>query len=89
LITKRKLLHYFKSHPICVVTSFGLGEIVGNRLGIGRIAKWALELMGLDITYVPQMAIMTQALADFVAAWTETQQPPPPLGHSRAMEYAF
>jgi hypothetical protein len=41
------------------------------------MAKWALELMGLDITYVPQMVIMSQALADFVAAWTETQQSPP------------
>jgi hypothetical protein len=25
LITKCKLLHYFESHLICVVTSFGLG----------------------------------------------------------------
>jgi hypothetical protein len=49
---KRKLLHYFESHPIHVVTSFGLGEIVTDRLSMGMIAKWALELMGLDITYV-------------------------------------
>jgi hypothetical protein len=27
---KRKLLHYIKSHTICVVTSFGLREIVRN-----------------------------------------------------------
>jgi hypothetical protein len=54
---KRKLLHYFESHPIHVVTSFGLGEIVGNRLATRRIAKWALELMGLDITYMPQTVI--------------------------------
>jgi hypothetical protein len=55
LITKRKLLHYFESHPIHVVTSFGLREIVGNCLTTGRIANWALELMGLDIpTYLKQ-----------------------------------
>jgi hypothetical protein len=54
---KRKLLHYFESHPICVVTSFVLGEGVGNRLATGRITKWALELMGLDMTYVPQTVI--------------------------------
>jgi hypothetical protein len=64
---KRKLLHYFKSHLIHVVTSFGLGEIVDNHLATGRITKWALELMGLDITYVSQTAIKSQALADFVA----------------------
>jgi hypothetical protein len=78
LIMKRKLLHYFESHLICVVTSFGLGEIVGNHLTTGRITKWALELMGFDITYVPQTAIKSQALEDFVAEWTKTQQPPPP-----------
>ena len=28
LITKRKLRHYFESHPVTVVTSFPLGEVV-------------------------------------------------------------
>jgi hypothetical protein len=50
---KRKLLHYFEGHPVHVITSHGLGEIVENYLKTGRIAKWALELMGLYITYVP------------------------------------
>jgi hypothetical protein len=30
LITKRKLRHYFESHPVTVVTSFPLGEVVRN-----------------------------------------------------------
>jgi hypothetical protein len=34
--------------------------------------------MGIDITCVPQTTIKSQALADFVAEWTKTQQPPPP-----------
>jgi hypothetical protein len=50
-----------------VVTSFGLGEIVENRLATGRIAKWVLELMVLNITYIPQMVIKSQVLADFMA----------------------
>jgi hypothetical protein len=79
LITKQKLLHYFESHPVRVVMSHGPGDIVGNRLTMGRIAKWAVELMGLDNTYVPQMAIKSHALADFLAEWTETQQPPRPV----------
>ena len=28
LITKRKLRHYFESHPMMVVTSFPLGEVI-------------------------------------------------------------
>ena len=28
LVTKRKLRHYFESHPVTVVTSFPLSEIV-------------------------------------------------------------
>jgi hypothetical protein len=54
---KCKLMHYFESHPIHVVTSFGLGEIVGIHLATGRIVKWDVKLMGLDITYMAQMAI--------------------------------
>jgi hypothetical protein len=76
LIMKCKLLHYFESHPVHVVTSHRLEEIVRNYLATGRIVKWALKLMGLDITYIPQMVIKSQALADFVVEWTETQQPP-------------
>jgi hypothetical protein len=79
LITKCKLLHYFESHPIHVITSYGLGEIIGNCLTTERIVKWTLELMGLDITYAPQTVIKFQALADFMAEWIETQQPPSPV----------
>jgi len=43
------------------------GEVIQNRDATGRIAKWALELMGQAITYVPQTAVKSQALADF--AW--------------------
>jgi hypothetical protein len=76
LITKCKLLHYFKSQSVHMVTSHGLREIVRNRLATGRITKWSLNLIGLDILYVSQMAIKSQALADFIAKLTETEQPP-------------
>ena len=57
LIAKRKLCHYFESHPVMVVTSFPLGEVVQNRDATGRIAMWALELMGQGIPYAPQTTI--------------------------------
>ena len=40
-----------------VVTSFPLGDIVRNRDTVGWISKWALELMGHDIRYIPRTAI--------------------------------
>ena len=54
-----------------MVTSFPLGEIINNQDVIGQIAKWALELMAYGITYVPCMSIKSQALANFIAEWTE------------------
>ena len=53
LIAKRKLCHYFESHPMMVVTSFPLSEVVQNRDAMRRIAKWALEPMGQGISYAP------------------------------------
>nr|AAT44283.1 putative polyprotein [Oryza sativa Japonica Group] len=74
LITVRKLSHYFQGHSVTVVTSFPLGDILHNCEANGRIAKWALELMSLDISFKPQTSIKSQALADFVAKWTECQK---------------
>ena len=42
---------------------------------MGRIAKWAIELLPFDMTYKPWRAIKSQVLADFVAKWTETELP--------------
>jgi len=76
ILTRRKLQHYFLGHPITVVSSFPLGEIIQNREATGRIAKWSVELMSETLTYVPRKAIKSQALVDFVAEWTDSQLPP-------------
>jgi hypothetical protein len=70
LIAKRKLCHYFESYPVMVVTSFPLGEVVRNPDAIGRIVKWALELMSQGISYAPRTAMKSQALVDFITEWT-------------------
>jgi hypothetical protein len=54
---------------------------------LGRIANWALKLMALDITYVSQMEIKSQALAEFVAKWTKTQQAPTPITQDHQSMY--
>jgi hypothetical protein len=76
VLTRRKLRHYFEGHPVTMVSSFPLGEIAQNREALGRIAKWAVELMGETLSYVPRKAIKSQVLADFLAEWTDPQLPP-------------
>jgi ribonuclease HI len=73
ILTRRKLRHYFESHPVTVVSSFPLGEIIQCREASGRIAKWAVELMGETLSFVPRRALKSQVLADFLAEWVDTQ----------------
>jgi ribonuclease HI len=79
ILTRRKLRHYFESDPVTVVSSFPLGEIIQCREASGRIAKWAVEIMGEAISFAPRKAIKPQVLADFVAEWVDTQLPTAPI----------
>jgi hypothetical protein len=79
VLARRKLCHYFEAHPVTVVSSFPLGEIIRNLDVVGRIAKWSVELMGETLAYAPRKAIKSQILADFVAERTDTQVPPPQI----------
>jgi len=73
LLCSRNLHHYFEAHCISVITSFPLGDILHNQEATGRIAKWVVELGAQAIVFVPRAAIKSQALADFIAEWTEIQ----------------
>ena len=56
-MTTQKLLHYFTDHEVTVVTSYPLREIIRKHNAVGRISKWALELMGHDMRYIPYTTI--------------------------------
>ena len=60
-------------HPITVVSSAPLGDIIQNREATCRIAKWAIELGTHGLKYVSRIAIKSQALVDFISDWTELQ----------------
>jgi ribonuclease HI len=79
ILTRRKLRHYFEYHPVTVVSSFPLGEIIQCREASGRIAKWEVELMGETLSFAPRKAIKSQVLAGFLAEWTDTQLPTTPI----------
>jgi ribonuclease HI len=75
----KKLKHYFEEHPITVVSTTPLSEIIGCKDAMGRLAKWAIELAAHTIRYMPRTTIKSQIIADFFADWGEHQYLPPAL----------
>ena len=74
-MASRKLKQYFQGHPIMVVSSAPLGDIIQNREAAGQVAKWAIELGPHGLKYMPRTAIKSQALVDFINDWIELQAP--------------
>ena len=62
----KKLKPCFQEHPITVVCTASLAEIIGIRDASSRVAKWAIALAPYTIFYQPRTAIKSQALADFL-----------------------
>ena len=75
LITSRKPCHNFDEHKVIVVSNFPLGDVLHNRDATGHISKWSVKLRAQNIEFVSRKAIKSQVLADFIAEWTEVQQP--------------
>jgi hypothetical protein len=73
----KKLKHYFKEHPITVVSTTPLSEIIGCKDATGRVAKWAIKLAAHKIQCKPRTTIKSQILADIFADWGESQYLPP------------
>jgi hypothetical protein len=73
----KKLKHYFEEHPITVVSTTPLSEIIGCKDATGRVAKWAIELTAHTIQYKPRTPIKSQIIADFFTDWGEHQYLPP------------
>src|SRR3954468_659960 len=76
----KKLRPYFQAHPITVVNSAPLADIMGSRDATGRVAKWAIEIASHGIQYELRTTIKSHALADFLVGWAETQYAPPAPG---------
>ena len=49
---------------------------MGKPDALGRMVQWAVELSQFDIDYSPRTMIKAQALANFVAEFTMTDQDP-------------
>jgi hypothetical protein len=66
IMASRKLRYYFEAHKVRVTSYRGLGELFRNPEASARIAKWAIELSGYNITFEPRTTIKSQALVDFI-----------------------
>ncbi|KAK1649723.1 hypothetical protein QYE76_067528 [Lolium multiflorum] len=73
----RKLRHYFKEHPMTVVSKAPLSTIINNSDATERVAKWGIELSAFDINYEARTSIKSQVLVDFIADWTEVPEGTP------------
>jgi len=51
------------------------GDILRNKEANSHIIKWAIELSNYSIEFRSRPTIKSQALADFIAEWTEIQEP--------------
>uniref|UniRef100_A0A2N9H4D6 RNase H type-1 domain-containing protein n=1 Tax=Fagus sylvatica TaxID=28930 RepID=A0A2N9H4D6_FAGSY len=68
------------SHKIIVLTNHPLRKAMNKPDAAGRLIQWAVELSEFDIEYHPRQAIKAQALADFIAEFTVTEDEPSGAG---------
>src|ERR1041385_6777904 len=88
IMTSRKVSHYFDEHPITIVSSAPLENILNNPGATGRVAEWNIELSPGDLQFKVPTSIKAQVLLDFLVEWAEVQTPgPPDLSNSWTMYF--
>ena len=74
VLATRKLLHYFQSHMVIILTQLLLKSLLQSVNYTGRIAKWGIILGAFDIKYMSRTFVKGQVLTNLVAEFAE-----PPL----------
>ena len=69
----RKLKPYFQAHIIVVLMDQPLKKAISSPEAAGRMALWAIELSEFDVRYHPRTAIKGQAVANFIAEYTQPE----------------
>jgi hypothetical protein len=69
----RKLKYYFLAHSIRVVSDRPLAHVLRSKEATGQIALWTVEINQHDVEFIPRRVIKSQALADFIAEWTDSR----------------
>jgi hypothetical protein len=72
IMTRRKLKHYFLAHTVRVVSDRPLARVLQSKEATERVVQWVVEIGQYDVEFIPRQAIKSQALADFIAEWTDS-----------------
>ena len=67
-----KLLHYFQSHMVVVLTHLSLRSLLRSADCTRRTAKWGTILGAFDIKYMPRTSVKGQVFVDLVVEFVET-----------------
>jgi hypothetical protein len=71
-MTTRKLNHYFLDHTVWVVSDRPLARVLQSKEATWWIAQLVVEISQYDAKFIPQRAIKSEALVDFIAEWTDS-----------------
>ncbi|XP_075633304.1 uncharacterized protein LOC142605746 [Castanea sativa] len=70
IVASRKLQPYFQANPILVMTDQPIKKSMNKLEAARRMVQWAIKLSQFNIIYQPKTAIKAQALANFIAKFT-------------------
>ena len=79
---KKKLRHYFETHPIIVITDFPIKQILSKLDLLGRLTKWAIDLGVYGIRYLPRTTKKEHVMADFLVEIQSFSVEPEQLLHT-------
>jgi hypothetical protein len=71
-MTTRKLKHYFLTYTARVLSDRPLARVLQSKEATGWVTQWAVEIGQYDVEFIPQRAIKSQGLADFIAEWIDS-----------------
>ena len=71
IVSAKRLRPYFQAHTIIVLTDQPIRQVLAKPDISGRMTKWAIELREFDILYHLRTSLKGQAMANFIAEFTE------------------
>jgi hypothetical protein len=72
LMIIRKLNHYFLMHSVQLISDRPFARVLQSKEAKRWIAQWVMKIGQYDVESIPQRAIKSQSLIDFIAEWIDS-----------------